>query len=164
MLARALVFAAVAWPLVAGVAVWQRVSDGGAGGRTATLVYLAASRVCHQRPERSFSTGGVTWPVCARCAGLYLAAPLAALLAVTGRRRRRWDSRPATLRLVAIAAVPTALTLLWEWGGMGMPPNAWRFVTALPLGAVITYLLIREAGRSGAGSRSDTLTGHGSHA
>ena len=141
MLGRVLTGAAIAWPLVAGAAVWQRAAGPALPEPIwTTVIYAAASRVCHQRPERSFHTHGVAWPVCARCAGLYLAAPLAALAAI--RRRSPSGSRLQPLRLVAVAAIPTALTLVWEWGGLGTPSNLVRFATALPLGAAITFVLI----------------------
>src|SRR5688572_25852380 len=147
MLARLLTGAAIAWPLVAGGALWQRTLPAGAsepGGAVepvwSTVVYAAASRICHQRPERSFHTHDVAWPVCARCAGLYLAAPFAALAAF--RRRSPGASRLQPLRLVMLAAIPTALTLAWEWGGLGTPSNLVRFATALPLGAAVTFVLI----------------------
>lgn len=139
MLARVLVAASIAWPLVAGSAVAHRIASHDDGPQLwASAVYLAAGQVCHQKSERSFETQGVQWPVCARCSGLYLAAPFAALFAFS--RRRSLQLQP--LRLLAIAAVPTALTLFWEWGGLGMPPNLWRFATALPLGAAVTMVLI----------------------
>lgn len=147
MLGRILVGAAVAWPLIGGAALWQRASvsaGAGPGGVTvpawATVIYAAASRVCHQRPERSFHTHGVAWPVCARCSGLYLAAPFAAMVAF--RRRAASTGRLDPIRVVALAAIPTALTLLWEWGGLGTTSNAWRFMTALPLGAAVAVVLI----------------------
>ena len=138
MLGRLLTTAAIAWPLVAGAALWQRTSS--SEPAWTTLVYAAASRVCHQRPERSFHTHDVAWPVCARCSGLYLAAPFAALFAL--RRRASGASRLQPLSLVALAAIPTALTLLWEWGGLGTPSNLMRFATALPLGAAVAFVLI----------------------
>lgn len=151
MLGRVLVGAAVVWPLITGAALWQRASlSAGADGpggvgvpMWTTLVYAAAGRVCHQRPERSFHTHDVAWPVCARCAGLYLAAPFAAVVAF--RRRSVIASRLSPLRLVAVAAIPTVLTLAWEWGGLGTPSNLWRFATALPLGAAIAVVLIGVA-------------------
>jgi uncharacterized membrane protein len=106
-----------------------------------TVLYAAASGICHQIPERSFHTGEVNWPVCARCTGLYMAAPFAAIFAFR-RRRRRAAPRLEPWQVVMIAAIPTALTLAWEWGGMGTPSNLWRFATALPLGAVVTWVLI----------------------
>ena len=146
MLGRLLTAAAIAWPLVAGAGLWQRTLSAGPGDVGpaepvwTTLVYAAASRVCHQRPERSFHTHDVAWPVCARCAGLYLAAPLAALAAF--RRRPGSESRLQPLRLVALAAIPTALTLFWEWGGLGTPSNLVRFATALPLGAAVAFVVL----------------------
>lgn len=141
MLARALVAAAIVWPLAAGGAVWHRASHPeGRPSLGATVVYLAGGRICHQRPERSFATRDVQWPVCARCSGLYLAAPFGAL-AWFARRRTS-----APLRLLALAAIPTALTLLWEWGGMGTPSNLIRFTTALPLGAAVMWVLLQVAG------------------
>ena len=140
MLGRLLVGAAVVWPLVAGGALWQRAASPSEMPTLAALVYAAAGRVCHQRPERSFHTHDVAWPVCARCAGLYLAAPFAAVLAF--RRRSSIASRFQPMRLVILAAIPTMITLLWEWGGLGTPSNVWRFVTALPLGAAIAFVLI----------------------
>jgi uncharacterized membrane protein len=149
MLGRLLTAAAIVWPLMAGAALWQRDLSGSPSeaGRPAasepvwaTLVYAAAGRVCHQRPERSFHTHGVAWPVCARCSGLYLAAPFAALVAL--RRRSTSATRLRPLHLVTWAAIPTALTLIWEWSGLGTPSNLVRFATALPLGAAIAFVLI----------------------
>ena len=139
MLGQLLAVAAIAWPLVAGAAVWQRTSSP-VEPAWATLVYAAGSRICHQKPERSFHTHDVAWPVCARCAGLYLAAPLDAVLAF--RRRPFSVSRLHPLRLATLAAIPTALTLLYEWGGLGTPSNLLRFATALPLGAAVAFILI----------------------
>ncbi len=155
MLTRLLVAAAVVWPLVAGASLWHRVNHPGEGAVWASVVYLTAGQVCHQQPGRSFETGGVAWPVCARCTGLYLATPFGALLAL-GRigksrgleeqaalrgARGSWTAKPLTL--VALAAVPTALTLAWEWGGLGTPPNLWRLVTALPLGMAVAFVVIQ---------------------
>ncbi|MEO6221966.1 MAG: DUF2085 domain-containing protein [Vicinamibacterales bacterium] len=140
MLARLLVGAAVAWPLVAGAALWQRALSPASLPAWAAIVYAGAGRVCHQRSERSFHTHDVAWPVCARCAGLYLAAPFAAVLAF--RRRSLKALRLQPLWLVAVAAVPTAVTLIWEWGDLGTPSNLLRFATALPLGAAVAFVLI----------------------
>jgi hypothetical protein len=41
-----------------------------------------------------------------------------------------------------VAAIPTALTLAWEWSGLGSPSNVVRLVTALPLGAAILWILL----------------------
>lgn len=137
---RRLVAAAVAWPIVLGLAAAARA----AGNRPlwSDVIYLAASRVCHQRPDRSFFTAGVQWPVCGRCAGLYLAAPIGAVAALLTRRRARHETWAPWL---AAAAVPTALSLVLEWAVRWPVTSAWRFAAALPLGATIAFVLVRVA-------------------
>lgn len=143
MLARVLVVAAVSWPMLAGAALWHRARHGDEASSWAKAVYVAAGQICHQRPERSFQTLGVKWPVCARCSGLYLAAPFGALF-VFRRRRPRFATRLGSpLNVVVLAAVPTALTLLWEVGGLGTPSNLVRFAAAVPLGLAITIVIVR---------------------
>ena len=136
-MAKWLVAAAIAWPILLGGAVWQRAA--GRSEAWTTVVYLAASRLCHQRPERSFQTAGVQWPVCGRCSGLYLAAPVGALVAL-GSRRRRAIARPVAW--LAGASVPTVVTLATEWFGIAPVGSVLRFTAALPLGAVIAAILV----------------------
>lgn len=83
----------------------------------AATIYLAGRIVCHQRPERSFATDGHPLPVCARCTGVYAAAPLVILLALllpAGRGRRLWDWT-GTRRGILLAALPTAISVVAEW-------------------------------------------------
>jgi len=142
---RALVLASVLWPLLLGGAVWVRLSGEPALGPA--VVYLAASRVCHQKPERTFHTRGVPWPVCGRCAGLYLAAPVGALVAA---RRRRTIARRRLLSWLAVASVPTAVTLALEWLALAEVSNLHRSVAAVPLGAAIALVVVSTAaGRAG---------------
>jgi uncharacterized membrane protein len=140
-IARALVIAALAWPVLLAAAVWWRAGTGTPAWTS--VVYLAASRLCHQLPDRSFFTAGVQWPVCARCSGLYLSAPIGAVAAALSLRRRR-----SALRLrwwLAVAALPTAVTVALEWGGLAAPSNLIRAVAALPLGALVAYVIVRTA-------------------
>jgi uncharacterized membrane protein len=110
--------------------------------RVATaLVYVAAGHVCHQRPERSFHLDGRPLPVCSRCTGLYLAAPLG-LAGVLLFMRRRGPADDKTYRrwriAIVAAAVPTLISVGLEWvGGSGLSSNISRALTALPLGAVL---------------------------
>lgn len=136
-----LIVAAFVWPAVLGAATWQ-LTQGNAPAWTA-IVYAAASRVCHQRPERSFHTAGVQWPVCGRCSGLYLSAPLGALAAAVALRRR--TVVPRQRMWIVIAAVPTAATLAIEWLGLAPVNNLTRAIAALPLGAMIAFVLVRTA-------------------
>jgi uncharacterized membrane protein len=121
----------IAWAVTLAGAVLPS-TDGRPPG-WAAVVYMSASKVCHQRPERSFHAGHAQWPVCARCAGLYLAAPIGAIAAL-GRRRR------VRLTWVAAAALPTALTWILETAGLAPVGNLARFLAALPLGAAIAML------------------------
>jgi len=129
------------WPLLLGAAWWDH-AEHQAGDRSvwSVVVYMAAGRVCHQQPERSFHSRTAQWPVCARCAGLYLAAPFAAAWFLR-RRRSATQIDQVAFGGMALAAVPTVLTLAWEWAGLGTPPNLVRFLTALPLGAAIAWAL-----------------------
>src|SRR5262245_32312506 len=63
----------------------------GASAVAASLIYLAGSVVCHQRPERSFHLAAVQLPVCARCTGLYLGGAAGVLGWLWWRRRRSAD-------------------------------------------------------------------------
>ena len=127
--------------------------------RVATaLTYVGASYICHQRPERSFHLDGHRLPVCARCTGLYLAAPLGLAGVILMRRRAGADDR--TYRrwraAIAAAAVPTAISVGLEWiGGPGLSSNISRALTALPLGAALAGLL--GAAALGHFGPSDTL-------
>lgn len=104
-------------------------------GFAAAFVYFAGSVVCHQIPERSFLTAGRQWPVCARCAGLYLgvAAGFAAWLVVRRFTARRFAARPMLVAL-AVMAVPTAVSWATGVAGIWDGTNGIRFVLAAPLG------------------------------
>jgi uncharacterized membrane protein len=142
-MSRLLVIGSFAWPVLLGAALWLRVTD--TPSVVPAIVYAAGSRICHQKPERTFHTSGVPWPVCARCSGLYLAAPFGAIAAL-------WLVRALTARaaltIVAVAALPSAMTWIWEWGSGAMPANAVRAAAALPLGAAVAYLIVRAASGS----------------
>jgi uncharacterized membrane protein len=135
--------AAVLWPLTLGAAVVARQGGDGLGSAG---VYLAAGRVCHQQPSRSFSTAAVPWPVCARCSGLYLAAPFGALLAWRRRGRAPDDTGSRDTRYLWVAALPTAVTLIVEWLGIAPVSNLARALTALPLGAAVAFVIVRLLG------------------
>jgi uncharacterized membrane protein len=136
----ALVLAALLWPVTLTAALVDQFHH--QPSMASAVVYLAASRVCHQKPERSFSTAGHQWPVCGRCAGLYLAAPIGAIAGLRGRRPL--PARRARVWLIA-AAIPSAVTLLVEWSAWFPVTSAARMAAALPLGAAIAWILVRTA-------------------
>ena len=139
MIARSLVAAAALWVaaiLLAPLAIASgqgTLSLGGAG------IYATGARVCHQRSDRCFWIHGRPMPVCARCTGLYtgaaLAGPLALFLAsgVSSRRARL---------TAALAALPTLISWSLEFAGLAHPPNSVRAMAALPLGFVVSWLVI----------------------
>ena len=118
-----------------------------ASGRLSTLtmaVYHAGSLVCHQRPERSFHLAGAQLPVCARCFGLYLSGAVGLLVA----SRRRGSISGATSRLLlAMAALPIAVTVALEWLGLIHTTNIVRMLTGLPLGFAAAVVIVRSLAR-----------------
>jgi uncharacterized membrane protein len=135
MATKGLALLALIWPLLLTAGWWS--AETGRASWLGSTVYLAAGRVCHQRPDRSFHTAGVQWPVCGRCAGLYLAAPVGALAALVAARRgtprRSW---------FLVAAVPTAVTVVIEYLGLAPVSSLARALAALPLGAALAYFLV----------------------
>ena len=103
-------------------------------------IYAAASRICHQIPERSFQISGFQMPVCARCAGLYVTGALGAVMgwlviAPLEVRRRQ--------RLLLAAAAPTAITWTLEYAGITAFSNLARALAALPLGLAAGWVFVQ---------------------
>jgi uncharacterized membrane protein len=108
------------------------------------IVYEAAGLICHQRPERSFHLAGIQLPVCARCFGLYASGAAGAVAACLGGLSKA--ARPASgsaTAILAVAAIPTALTLMLEWGGFMHPSGATRAIAGAPLGIVAGWAFVR---------------------
>ena len=107
----------------------------------AFAVYAIGGVVCHQRPERSFFLWAHQMPVCARCTGIYAGAALGAL--VFGFRMARAPGVRAARTTLALAALPTVVTLVYEWTTGHMPSNTVRALAGLPLGAAVSWIVIR---------------------
>ena len=138
LFAPALTAAAVLWAIT--IVSAPRLFASPAWSPAAAAVYAGSARICHQRAERSFHTGGLQWPVCARCAGLYLFGAAGALLGWLGRgrasgSREKW--------LLGFAAIPTAATWALEVGGVMPFSNLARAAAALPLAIVAGWVFIR---------------------
>jgi uncharacterized membrane protein len=111
----------------------------------ATLPYIIGNAICHQRPERSFWIAGAPMPVCARCTGLYASAALGSVLALAAahasvRTSTLGASRRVRLAL-AVAAVPTAITLVVEWLDLASPSPVVRAAAAVPIGAAAGWIV-----------------------
>jgi uncharacterized membrane protein len=100
-------------------------------------VYAVGAYVCHQRPERSFFLWTRQMPVCARCAGIYIGAAIAVLGAGAIPARLR-----PTREMVAVAALPIALSLVYEWTTGVTPSNAIRAITGVGFGAAVAWLVV----------------------
>lgn len=129
--------AVVLWPAVLSAALIDRLD--GHPHVAGDVVYAVASRVCHQQSARSFSTHGEQWPVCARCSGLYLGAPIGAVLGLTLLTRVR---RARLLPVLLIAAAPTAVAWLLEAASILPVGGILRMALAAPLGAAVTFVLL----------------------
>jgi len=133
---------ALAVALTAGALLWVTALVGAAarhGTTSSTIVYRLASRLCHQRPERSFAVNAHALPVCARCSGLYFSGAIAAVAAWFGLRRAPKRSR----EILFIAALPTLATIPVEWLGFSPLSNAIRAAAAVPLGAAAGWTFVR---------------------
>jgi uncharacterized membrane protein len=103
--------------------------------RAALAIYAAGHLVCHQRPERSFASCGRQWPVCGRCAGLYIGAAAGVLIFGLWRVDRTVPPTNVWRRRLAVAALPTAVLWLGELVLRLDPGTLVRFLGALPAGA-----------------------------
>jgi uncharacterized membrane protein len=104
--------------------------------RAAFTAYSVGRLICHQRPDRSFTTCGHPWPVCGRCSGIYLGAAVGPLL-VGARRMRVASPAPSRLwrRRLILAVLPSATLWIGE-AVLGVDPGTLlRFIGALPAGA-----------------------------
>lgn len=135
--ALALTIGAVLWTLLL-VAAPAAITRPALAVPSATI-YALSSRICHQRPERSFHIAGVPMPVCGRCFGLYVSGAFGAALAWGWRRipgeRSRW--------LLAVAAVPTASSWSVEAAGLAAFSNLTRATAALPLGIAAGWVFVQ---------------------
>jgi uncharacterized membrane protein len=139
--AAAITCAAVVWLslILSAPVAW---ASGRAPAFTAA-VYYAGSRVCHQRPERSFRLAGVQLPVCARCFGLYFSGALGLVLTLAARRRHPLTGRTTRITL-GLAALPIAATVAGEWLGAIHTSNLQRMLSSLPLGFAAGVVIVRS--------------------
>jgi uncharacterized membrane protein len=142
-----LVAVPVVWivALVVAVFVASRPSVGVPVYAVSAAVYEIGSLVCHQLPQRSFYFWGAQLPVCARCTGIYVGAAASALVAARmgdGLQREFWDRAK---ELFLLSAMPTLVTLIYEWFSGRMPGHWIRAAAGFPLGAIVMLIVLAAA-------------------
>jgi uncharacterized membrane protein len=108
-------------------------------------VYAIGSAVCHQLPERSFHLWGAQLPVCARCTGIYVGAAVVVSAFRRTTVRLKPDATRVARMLLLIAALPTIITLAYEWTTGITPSNIVRACAGLPLGAAVAAIVLAAA-------------------
>lgn len=64
-------------------------------------------------------------------------------------RQAGWRYDPGHVRpLFVLALVPTALTLAWEWSAGEAPSNVVRALAGLPIGMVVSWIVMQTASRT----------------
>ena len=144
-MARALAVMALLWPLAQAASVVGTVH--GSESVLTAAVRIVGSRICHRRPERSFHTAGVQWPVCARCSGVYVGAAVGVWWGFA-TACRRWIGSGQMRLVLLLAALPTAVSWMLEWGA-GVPvTNVVRAWSAVPLGAAAGAAIVAVVARA----------------
>ena len=148
ILGRAFVAASVTWAVLLPIAPFAASQPAPARFwyGLAFVVYGAGSFICHQLPARSFHSWSAQWPVCARCTGIYVGAAVTAVVAAIRLKPIRLKPDPTSISrarmLLILAALPTAMTLVYEWTTGDMPSNAVRALAGAPLGAAIAFVVV----------------------
>ncbi|MDP1571786.1 MAG: DUF2085 domain-containing protein [Vicinamibacterales bacterium] len=149
-MAVALTLAALIWLALLGAGPGlSRHTDRAPAAVVAVTVYGIGALVCHQGPPRSLHLNGVRMPVCARCAGLYAGLALGMLAWWRARGTAAGTRLVRTpLAVLAIVALPTAVTWTTALVGVWDPGNITRAIAALPLGfiggAIVTAVVSGE--------------------
>ena len=169
MMRRAFVAASIVWAVALPLAPFATTRL-----HAATLWYVLAlsadavgSVICHQFPERSFHLWGVAMPVCARCTGIYIGAAIVALAAVAqpaSTVRPKAQTTNHARNALLIAALPTLVTLVYEWITSDMPAGWIRAVAGAPIGAVVSAVVLGLVGATGDGGEAGpSRAGMGPH-
>jgi len=149
----AFVAAAMAWAVLLLVApfIFSRPHASPLEETLVFAVYGVGHIVCHQLPERSYRVWGAQMPVCARCAGIYFGAAVAAVVASVARGLSRHGARASVAsprlarRALLLAVLPTAFTLVYEWTTGQMPAHVIRAAAGVPIGVVVAWLVVGAA-------------------
>jgi uncharacterized membrane protein len=113
----------------------------------ATVFWHIGGLVCHQLADRSPQFEGTIFPLCFRCAGLYLSLPVAfAWLGVTGGFRRRLPELRCAVG-ISLLTVPLMVDGLANAIGLWSSTGPLRALTGAGVGLVLPLLLVPLAQR-----------------
>jgi uncharacterized membrane protein len=148
----AFVAATVTWALLLPLVPWvaSRPHATPIGALLVIAVYAIGGAICHQLPERSYHLWAAQMPVCARCAGIYAGAAMAAILVSAAPRQRRLTDVGSARHLRGLllaAALPTLATLVYEWTTGHMPAHSIRAAAGVPLGATVAWMVLSSMPR-----------------
>lgn len=131
--------------LIAIAITWMFLSDSPLGWYE--KIFSVGSSVCHQIPSHSFTSGGIQFPVCARCAGLYLGSFIGLVYALLSGKKK---GIPKTGYLIVLGV----LFLLWSGDGINSfvsdflnrpflyrTSNLTRLITGYGMGLVMSTAL-----------------------
>jgi uncharacterized membrane protein len=123
--------------------VWLWFSPPGIFGKADAVGYA----ICHQIPERSFKIGDRTFPLCARCSGMYLGAFIAFLYQLKTKRsgelppKKLWPVLGALFVFFAIDGSNSYLHFFENAPSLYEPSNTLRLITGLGLGFCMSAVL-----------------------
>jgi uncharacterized membrane protein len=113
----------------------------------ATIFWYIGGLVCHQLPGRSPQFDGTIFPLCFRCAGLYLGLPVAFMwLSLTGGFRRRLPELRCALG-ISMLTVPLMVDGLANAIGLWSSTGPVRALTGAGVGLALPLLLVPLAQR-----------------
>ena len=107
---------------------------------SAAIIYGAFSKICHQKPERSFFLLGHPLAVCSRCIGLYVGFSIS-LLVYPFIRSLRTTTAPDR-KWLFVAAVPMAVDIAVDVLGIWHNTHSSRFISGLILGGAAVFYVI----------------------
>ena len=128
---------------IALLGVWLWFSPPGIFGKADAVGYA----ICHQIPERSFKIGERTFPLCARCSGMYLGAFIAFVYQLKSKRsgelppKKLWPILGALFLFFAIDGSNSYLHFFDNAPSLYEPNNYLRLITGLGLGVCMAAVL-----------------------
>ncbi len=135
-------YAALAAVLVI-TAIWLHFTPPGIEGKMMAIGYA----VCHQIPERTFSTGHMHTPLCARCTGMYIGILSALLIQILSKHKGGYPAKkfyPIMILFIlafGIDGINSYLHFFENAPHIYEPQNLFRLLTGSGMGIDIGLLI-----------------------